>query len=79
MEAVRPISDLRRLLSKYLINNLYLSKYDLASEELNTNKNKQNDGHILIKLPRGGKSMTTDPSDKNKNIPLTTATEGLSY
>ena len=31
MEAVRPISDLRRLLSKYLINNLYLSKYDLAA------------------------------------------------
>ena len=34
--------------------------------------NRENNGHILIKLPTG-KSMATKSSDQNQNNPLATA------
>ena len=71
VKSIMPILEFGRLLSRDLIKNPYHRKDDITPEGRKINSMSQNDGHILIKLSTGKKSMGTKSSDKNKNNPLT--------
>ena len=51
VEAVRPIMEFRRLLSRDLINNPYLNQYDIISKACKIKRNKHTHGHIIAMLP----------------------------
>ena len=76
-EAIRPTLGFMTLFFRDQINNPHLRQDDLIAKERNTKRNKHNVEHIIIKLPRGEKIMTTNLSHQNKNIPLNCATTGL--
>ena len=50
VEAVRPMLEFRRLLSRDLINKPYLSRYYFPSEGCNSNRNKHTCGKIIIRV-----------------------------
>ena len=74
VEDIRSMLEFRILPSRNRIDNPYLRQDDVKSEERNSKRNKQNDGHILIMLPRGESSKATNLSDKKSTIPLAKST-----
>ena len=77
--AVRTMLEFRRKLYRDFINNPYLIQDDLTPEERKSKIIKHNDGHIIIKQPRGGKSTATELLNQNQNIPLTNLNLGFKY
>ena len=69
MKSVSTIIELRGIIYKDLINNPYLKQDDITPEERNSAGNNHNNGHTLVKIPTGGKSMTSFCQIKIK-IPL---------
>ena len=55
VEAGRPMLEFSIIISRGLINNSYLRQDYMISEKINIKINRHNDGHILIKIPIGGK------------------------